>query len=121
MVEQEAGTEAQLEQEVKDLENKVNEQQKIINQYEAKQKKLDEKKKQQSIEVSVIEPDTGKIIKKIKPEELGFFENVEDYEKGITEWVKNVARSENGYDKRMFPDKIGSDGEVVKGTPRVIL
>ena len=117
----EVGTEAQLEQEVKELEQKVKEQQKVINQYQAKQKELDEKKKQESIEVAVIEPDTGKVIKKIKPEELGFFENIEDYEKRIADWVKDVARSENGYDKRMFPDKIGADGEVVKGTPRVIL
>ena len=70
----EVGTEAQLEQEVKELENKVKEQQKVINQYEAEQKKLEEEKKQESIEVSVVEPDTGKIIKKIKPAELGFFE-----------------------------------------------
>ena len=117
----EVGTEAQLEQEVKELEQKVKEQQKVINQYQAKQKELDQKKKQESIEVAVIEPDTGKVIKKIKPEELGFFENIEDYEKRIADWVKDVARSENGYDKRMFPDKIGADGEVVKGTPRVIL
>ena len=82
---------------------------------------MDQKKKQESIEVSVVEPDTGKIIKKIKPAELGFFDNVKDYKKSITDWVKDVARSENGYDKRMFPDKIGADGEIIKGTPRVIL
>lgn len=117
----EVGTEAQLEQEVKELENKVKEQQKVINQYEAEQKKLEEEKKQESIEVSVVEPDTGKIIKKIKPAELGFFDNVKDYKKSITDWVKDVARSENGYDERMFPDKIGADGEIIKGTPRVIL
>ena len=118
---QEAGTEAQLEQEVKELEDKVKEQQKIINQYEAEKKKLEEEKKQQAIEVSVIEPDTGKVIKKIKPAELGFFENEIEYEKSINDWVKDVARSEDGYDKRMFPDKIGADGEIIKGTPRVIL
>ncbi len=73
---QEAGTEAQLEQEVKALEDKVKEQQKVINQYEAEKKKLEEQKKQEAIEVSVIEPDTGKVIKKIKPAELGFFENI---------------------------------------------
>ena len=117
----EVGTEAQLEQEVKELEQKVKEQQKVINQYQAKQKELDQKKKQESIEVSVVEPDTGKVIKKIKPAELGFFDNVKDYKKSITDWVKDVARSENGYDKRMFPDKIGADGEIIKGTPRVIL
>ena len=117
----EVGTEAQLEQEVKELEQKVKEQQKVINQFQAKQKELDQKKKQESIEVSVVEPDTGKVIKKIKPAELGFFDNVKDYKKSITDWVKDVARSENGYDKRMFPDKIGADGEITKGTPRVIL
>ena len=47
--------------------------------------------------------------------------NVKDYKKSITDWVKDVARSENGYDERMFPDKIGADGEIIKGTPRVIL
>ena len=118
---QAVGNDAQLEQQVKELEKKVKEQEKVIDKYEDQQKKLEEQKRQESIEVSVIEPNTGKVIKKIKPAKMGFTENAEAYKKEITEWVKDLARSEKGYDQRMFPDKIGEDGKIVKGSPRIIL
>lgn len=118
---QTVGNEVQLEQQIKDLEKKVEDQQKVIDRYKAENNKLVEEKRQESIEVSVIEPNTGKVIKRLKPAQLGFFKNAKAYEKFITEWVKDLARSDNGYDKRMFPDKIEANGEVVKGTPRIIL
>lgn len=118
---QEVGNQAHLEQQVKELEEKVKEQENVIKEYEETQKRLEEEIKQQSIEVSIIEPDTGKVIKKMKPAEMGFWEDAKAYKKVVTEWVKEIARSDDGYDQRMFPDKIGADGKVVKGKPRVIL
>lgn len=117
----EVGNEKQLEQQVKELEKKVKEQEKVIEQYQAGQEQKGVEKKKESIEVSVLEPNTGKVIKKINPVEMGFQKNAEAYKKRITDWAKDLARSENGYDKRMFPDKVGADGNVMKGKPRIIL
>lgn len=118
---QAVGNQVQLEQQVKELEEKVKEQEKEIKDYKDKQKRLEDKIKQQSIEVSIIEPDSGKVIKKMKPADMGFIEDAKAYKKLVTEWVKELARSEGGYDQRMIPDKIGEDGKVVKGKPRIIL
>ncbi|WP_082191062.1 VanW family protein [Peribacillus loiseleuriae] len=114
----EVRNEQQLEQQIKELETKVKKQQKAIEQYQAN---LDQKEAKKAIEVAILEPNTGKVIKRINPMEMDFQKNVETYKKVISDWVKDLARSENGYDKRMFPDKIGADGVIIKGTPRVIL
>lgn len=103
-----------------ELKNKVKEQQKIIDQYQADQKKR-EREEQNTVEVSVIDPNSGKTIKIFKPIEMGYDKNAVEYKKRIKAWVKDLARSENGYDKKMFPDKLGTDGHIIKGTPRIIL
>ena len=117
-----ANEQQQLEQQVQELEEKVKEQEKVIQQYKKVEEQRKEEEKLKAVEVSVVDPKTDEVIEKISPWKMGFHKSPEDYEKKITDLVEDLARSdEDGYDKRMVPDKIGADGKVIKGTARVIL
>lgn len=116
-----------------ELEKKVAELQKQIELEKKKSeealKKEEEKKSEEPMEekvivVDVVDPNTKKVLKTFNPEELGFGVDNEKYKKEIEDWVKTMARGTDtttGYDQRMIPDRIDDTGQVIKGSPRIIL
>jgi len=76
------------------------------------------------ITVNVIDPNTKSIIKTFLPADMGFGTNNEAYKKELEKWAKDLARGTEttpGYDQRMVLDKIDSNGQIIKGKPRIIL
>ncbi|WP_144548194.1 VanW family protein [Bacillus sp. X1(2014)] len=76
------------------------------------------------ITVNVIDPNTKSIIKSFLPVDLGFGTNNDAYKKEIEKWAKELARGTKtnpGYDQRMVLDKIDTNGQIIKGKPRIIL
>lgn len=104
------------------LEKKVTDLQKQVEQSKRnKEKKPVEKK---IIAINVIDPMTKAIVKTFYPEKMGFLTNKEKYQQDIEAWAKAEAKGTNttpGYDQRNIPDKIGTNGVVIKGKPRRIL
>ncbi|WP_230498501.1 VanW family protein [Pseudoneobacillus rhizosphaerae] len=114
--------EEELEKKIAELEKKVEEEQK--EKEEALKRQIEIEEEEQVIMVDVVDPHTKKVIKTINPVEMGYGTDNEKYKAEIESWVTELARgSENrvGYDQRMIPDKIGMNGEIVKGKPRIIL
>lgn len=75
-------------------------------------------------EINLVDPNTKNVINSFLPEELGFGSEDEAYRQGIEQLAKNLARgtdSEAGYDQRMILDKIDENGQVIKGSPLIIL
>jgi vancomycin resistance protein YoaR len=119
---QETSKEEELEKKIAELERKIEEEQK--EKEEALKKQVEKEEEEQVIIVDVVDPNTKKVIKTINPVEMGYGTDNEKYKAEIESWVTELARgSENsvGYDQRMIPDKIGKNGEIVKGKPRIIL
>lgn len=76
------------------------------------------------IAVEIKDPDTKEIIKTFVPAEMGYGKENNKYKAEIEKWAHELARGTDkkpGYDKRNTPDRIGENGEVIRGTPRVIL
>jgi vancomycin resistance protein YoaR len=84
----------------------------------------EEEEEAQPIVVNVIEPTTQEVIRTLTPIELGYGSDDEKYQAELKKWASELARgtdSTPGYDQRMIPDKLGQDGQVIKGSPLVIL
>lgn len=106
----------------KSLERKVTELQKKVDQ--TKKKQIAKQKDKKLISVNVIDPETKKTVKIFYPIQMGFHSNKEKYKQDIETWAKAAARGTSttpGYDQRNTPDRIGANGEVIKGKPRRIL
>jgi len=76
------------------------------------------------ITVNVVDPTTKAIIKTLLPTEMGFGTENDAYKKELEKWARDLARgtdSTTGYDQRMVLDKIDSNGQIIKGKPRIIL
>jgi vancomycin resistance protein YoaR len=76
------------------------------------------------IMVNVLDPNTKAVIKSFLPMKMGFGTDNETYKKELEKWAKELARgteSATGYDQRMVLDKIDSNGQIIKGKPRIIL
>jgi vancomycin resistance protein YoaR len=123
----ETSKEEELEKKIAELEKKVEQERKekeaALKEQEEKEKE-EEEQEEQVILVDVVDPNTQKVIKTINPVEMGYGTDYEKYKADIETWVTGLARgSENtvGYDQRMVPDKIGLNGEIIKGKPRIIL
>ncbi|ALC87188.1 hypothetical protein AM499_16270 [Bacillus sp. FJAT-22090] len=74
--------------------------------------------------VNIMDPNTSRIIKTVSPKDLGYEDDFETYKKEIEKLAYELARgteTEAGYDKRMVLDKIDDNGQVIKGSPRIIL
>lgn len=87
----------------------------------AEQKKAEEQK---PVVVNVIDPNTKKVIKTFTPKDMGYGTNDAKYKEDIEKWAKDLARGTQttpGYDQRINPDRIAANGQLVKGTPRIIL
>jgi vancomycin resistance protein YoaR len=109
----------------KELEKKVEDLEQQIDEFKKEEKKKEEKKKEEKpIEVKVVDPNTKEVIKTFVPKDMGYGTNNEKYKEEIENWAKTLARGTEttpGYDQRMIPDKIGENGQIIKGKPRVIL
>ncbi|WP_077247788.1 VanW family protein [Bacillus sp. FJAT-27225] len=58
------------------------------------------------------------------PEEMGYGKNNDEYKKNLEKWARELAagtEGKPGYDKRGTLDRIGPDGQIIKGEQRVIL
>ena len=100
-------------------------QQEQSDQKKSKSEKPEENNREnQPITIDVVDPNLNKIIKTIKPIEMGYGTDYNKYKKAIEDWSMRIARgneSKSGYDQRMIPDRIGTDGKIIKGKPRQIL
>lgn len=104
-----------LEKKVAELEKQASEKEKV-NQ--------EKKEEQKPISVNIVDPTTKSVIKTFNPEEMGFKTDPDNYKAEIEKWAKEAARGTDtspGYDKRMIPDRIDANGQVIKGSPRTIL
>ncbi len=122
---QQTSKEEVLEDKVTELESQL---EKKKAEEEAARKAAEEKKKEEEakkpIVVNVLEPSTKKLVKTFIPVEMGYGTDNEKYKQELEKWAKELARGTDttpGYDTRMYPDKIDANGQVIKGTPRVIL
>ena len=113
-----------LEEAIKKHEKALADQQK---QKEEEKQKREQAKKEKEAEipvVQIIDPQTNEVIEALIPIEMGYKTEDDQYKKALTNWAKAIARGTDtttGYDKRMTLDKIGENGEVIKGTHQVIL
>ncbi|WP_210366051.1 VanW family protein [Bacillus sp. REN3] len=74
--------------------------------------------------VSVIHPVTGELVKSLSPDEMGFGRDDAKYRKELQRLARELARGDGetpGFDTRLIPDKLGTDGKVIKGSPMTIL
>ncbi|HWI46869.1 MAG TPA: VanW family protein [Rummeliibacillus sp.] len=74
--------------------------------------------------INIVDPNSSEVIKTFSPKELWFETNYEEYENKIKEIAKELASGTEttpGYDQRMKLDKIGENGEILKGNPLVVL
>ncbi|MEK4229687.1 VanW family protein [Solibacillus sp. FSL H8-0538] len=74
--------------------------------------------------VTIVDPITLEIIHTLSPKELGYETDVEFYKLKLEKIAKELARgteTEQGYDQKMILDKLGEDGQVINGSPLVIL
>ncbi len=76
------------------------------------------------IVVEIVDPQSLEIIHIISPQELGYETDPESYKKKIEQLAQQLARGTEtvvGLDKRMVLDKLDGNGQVIKGSPLVIL
>lgn len=124
---QETSKEEELEKKIAELEKKIEEEQKkneeALKEQEEKEEEIKEDVEQVT-KVDVVDPNTQKVIRTINPVEMGYGTDNEKYKAEIISWVTELARgseSTAGYDQRMILDRIGENGEIIKGRPRIIL
>ncbi|WP_160719174.1 VanW family protein [Bacillus sp. USDA818B3_A] len=89
-----------------------------------KQQKAEKQKVEKPIYVNIIDPDSKRIIKTIKPKDLGYGTDDEKYKAVIADLTRELARGTKdtpGYDKRMVLDKLDANGQVIKGKPQTVL
>ncbi len=76
------------------------------------------------IVITVTDPQTFEVVTTITPQELEYDTNFELYKTKIKELAKELARGKGtstGYDQTMVLDKIGDNGQIIKGNPGMIL
>lgn len=74
--------------------------------------------------IDVVDPLTKEIIRSFIPREMELDVEDEAFQEELSNWAKELARGSeevDGYDQRMVLDKIGEDGQIIKGKPQVIL
>lgn len=80
--------------------------------------------KELPLSVDVVDPISKEIIRTFIPREMELDVNDEAFTEELRQWAKELARGTEearGYDQRMVLDKIGPNGQVIKGKPMVIL
>ncbi|MEI4770973.1 VanW family protein [Psychrobacillus sp. FJAT-51614] len=107
-----------------EVETNDNEQKQPIEQSQNPVIHEEEEKEKNPLKVNIVDPNTFEIIKTLSPKDLGYETDLETYKKEIEKLAYELARgTENkpGYDKRMVLDIIDEDGQIIKGSPRIIL
>lgn len=97
---------------------------KALEKASPKKEPVQKKAEEKPVFVNIIDPNTKSIIKTFNPKDLGYKSNDEKYKQEIGKLAKVLARGTKeapGYDKRMILDKLGANGQVIKGTPQTIL
>ncbi|MHC0038365.1 VanW family protein [Pseudoneobacillus sp. C159] len=114
-----------LEDQISKLEKQLEAERKAkeeaIQKYEASKEVM---KETEPVIVSVVDPATKQVIKTFEPLAMGWETNKDAYRAELKKWVKEIARGTDkttGYDQRMIPDRIGANGQIIKGSPRIIL
>jgi vancomycin resistance protein YoaR len=93
----------------------------------AEEKEIAEEKKREEprpIYVNIIDPNTKGIVKTFNTKDLGFGKDNEKYKAELAKLTRELARGTKttaGYDKRMILDKLDANGQVIQGTPQIIL
>jgi vancomycin resistance protein YoaR len=105
---------------------KVTEQKEQLNKEKEVSGKKDDKEKEdpKQIVINIVDPNTKSVIKAFTPSELGYGTDDNLYKQELLAWAREIARGTEttpGYDQRNTPDRIGPDGQIIKGTPRIIL
>ena len=75
-------------------------------------------------EINLIDPNTEEIVATISPRDLGFHTDYFSYENQIKQLTMDLARGNElyeGYDQRMFLDKVDENGKLIEGHPMVLL
>lgn len=109
-----------LTEKEEDLQKKVDELEKQVIEQEMKEE-VEEKK---PVTINVIDPLTNNVIKTFLPEEMSFETDRDTLKQELEKWAKELAQGSEavpGYDQRMTLDKIDANGQVIKGTPLVVL
>jgi len=78
----------------------------------------------QPITVTLKNPKTLEIVETIYPQKSGYDTNFEMYLTRIKNIAKDLARGTDnlpGFDQQMKLDKMSDDGQIIKGSPRIIL
>jgi vancomycin resistance protein YoaR len=112
---------AELQQKI-EKEKKSQEEKKLA---EAK-KREEERKREEArpIYVNIIDPNTKEKVKTFNTKDLGYLTNLDNYKEEIAKLTRELARgteSKPGYDKRLVPDKLDENGNIIKGTPQQVL
>lgn len=111
--------ERQLEEQIKELEQQLEESQQQVSYEESPADTGEEEPV-----LKLIDPITSKVVRTFSPIELGYEMDINAYIKEIEELAKELARGTDsvpGYDKKMVLDRIDENGQLMKGSPMVIL
>ncbi len=111
--------ERQLEEQIKELEQQLEESQQQVS-YEASSADTSEEEPV----LKLIDPITSKVVRTFSPIELGYEMDINAYIKEIEKLAEELARGTDsvpGYDKKMVLDRIDENGQLMKGSPMVIL
>ncbi|CAM3793589.1 VanW family protein [Mesobacillus thioparans] len=91
---------------------------------EEEEKEVQEPEVVEPIVVDILEPTTQEVVRSLTPIELGYGTEDAKYKAELEKWARELARGSEttpGLDSRMIPDKLGPDGQVIKGSPLIIL
>lgn len=123
----EKANEREYKETIAQLEQQVDELQEELGQHEKDREKGNEPAEsveQQNGIIQLIDPYTNEVIATFSAKDLGYESDVELYKKEIEQLARELARgteTEAGYDQRMVLDRLSEDGEIVKGSPMIIL
>lgn len=112
--------ERHLEEQIAELEQQLEHMQQEVSYEEPREAAPEEEEPV----LKLIDPATSKVVKTLKPIELGYELDINAYISEIEELAKELARgteSTPGYDKKMVLDRIDENGQLIKGSPMVIL
>jgi vancomycin resistance protein YoaR len=115
--------ERQLEEQITELEQQLADLQQQVS-YANPPAVTDGEEQNEEPVLKLIDPATSKIVRTFSPIELGYEMDINAYIEEIEELAKELARgtkSTPGYDRKMILDRIDKSGQLIKGSPMVVL
>lgn len=115
--------ERQLEEQITVLEQQLSDLQQQVS-YEESLAGSEEEEQNEEPVLKLIDPATSKVVRTFSPFELGYEMDINAYIQEIEELAKELARgteSTPGYDQKMVLDRIGENGQLIKGSPMIVL